>query len=111
MDIKTLFNQYYVDIIKNHYFDYQGTANRPTFWYFFLFNFVILFAAGFIFGLFGLPFLAYLVALAILCPYFCLAMRRLRDAGFPEWMVVGLIIPLVNLVVLVLLAMPTKTAK
>lgn len=111
MDIKALFNQYFLDVIKNHYADYQGKATRPQFWYFLLFYFILAFVAGFVFGLIKLPALAYLVVLAFICPYICLAMRRLRDAGFPAWAVIGLFIPVVSLVMLVLLALPTKESK
>lgn len=111
MDIKTLFNQYFLDVVKNHYVDYQGKATRPQFWYFLLFYTIIAFVAGFVFGLVHLPILAYVVILGLICPYICLAIRRLRDAGFPAWTIIGFFIPVVSLIMLVLLAMPTKAAK
>ena len=35
--IKALFNTYFVDVLKNHYTDFNGRANRPQYWYFVLF--------------------------------------------------------------------------
>ena len=44
---------YYIDPLKK-YFVFSGRASRAEYWYFFLFNFVILFALGFIEGFLGI---------------------------------------------------------
>lgn len=41
--IKSAFNQYFVDVLKNHYIDYQSRMNRKEFWMFVLFTFIITF--------------------------------------------------------------------
>ncbi len=111
MDIKSMFNQYFVDVLKNHYADFNGKATRPQFWYFLLFEVVVLFVLAIITRLIGLPAIVSLAALALACPYFGLAARRLRDAGYPAWAAAGLILPFVNFVILILLAMPSRESK
>ncbi len=108
MDIKSFANTHFIDIIKNHYVDYQGKADRPTFWYFVLCNFIVQFVIALIFNILGLPIVATIISLAFVCPSVCLAIRRMRDTGLSPWLVIGMFIPLVNLVVLVLLALPSK---
>lgn len=108
MDIKSMFNQYFVDVLKNHYADFGGRATRSQFWYFFLFEFVLLFAVALIASIINLPVLTFLAFLALICPYLGLAVRRMRDAGYPAYAAAGLFLPVISLVVLILLAMPSR---
>lgn len=97
--IKNNFNQYFVDVLKNHYADFKGRANRPMFWYFLLYQFIIGFIAGFVFELIHLPILANLVVLALIVPSLGMSVRRLHDLGKPwYWLLIGIIPGLLALI-------------
>ena len=89
--IKALFNTYFVDVLKNHYTDFNGRANRPQYWYFVLFVFIISLVLGLIFSL------------AILVPSIGLGVRRLHDLGRPGWWYFGVLIPIVGPIALLVL--------
>ena len=81
--IKALFNTYFVDVLKNHYTDFNGRANRPQYWYFVLFVFIISLVLGIIDSiLFGRQILGLIFSLAILVPSIGLAF-----AVFMTWVV------------------------
>ena len=79
--IKSAFNQYFVDVLKNHYIDYQSRMNRKEFWMFVLFTFIITFVVSLIAGIIRLPILSTLVALALIVPSIMADIRRFRDLG------------------------------
>lgn len=81
--IKSAFNQYFVDVLKNHYIDYQSRMNRKEFWMFVLFTFIITFVVSLIAGIIRLPILSTLVALALIVPSIMADIRRFRDLGIP----------------------------
>ena len=119
-------NKYFVDVVKNHYIEFTGKADREQFWYFFLINLALFFvlwiallilvaifailSSSLAFYLGGLLWLAYMIiAFGLLLPNLGIAARRLTDAGFEWWMCFGLLIPFVNLAILVLCALPAKS--
>lgn len=81
-----MFKTYFIDVVKNHYFDLAGKADRKQFWLYFLFQFLFCFVLGFILGFvlgkIGI-LVSFLVGLALLLPMIGIGTRRLRDAGFP----------------------------
>lgn len=90
--IKNNFNQYFVDVLKNHYADFKGRANRPMFWYFQLYLFIIGFVSGFIFMQIHLPILSMLIVLALIVPSLGLSVRRLHDLGKPwYWLLISIV--------------------
>ncbi|MDP3761704.1 MAG: DUF805 domain-containing protein [Ramlibacter sp.] len=90
------------DILKavktcfNKYADFSGRAARPEFWWFFLFQIVVLLVARIIGGdiLYGL------VALALLLPSLAVGARRLHDIGKSAWFLLLALIPLIGFLVL-----------
>lgn len=118
------FNTYFVDVIKNHYFDLNGTATRTQFWLFVLFNFLVFLVLGIVFSFLGKlgVILMLLCRLAILLPMVGIAARRLRDAGmypqlawafllsvFAGWLgILGVLLSLLALIVLIMCIFPTK---
>jgi hypothetical protein len=65
---KIMFNQYFVDVLRNKYADFNGRARRSEYWYFVLFNFLIGTAVGVVTGLIGIDWLSYIYSVALLVP-------------------------------------------
>lgn len=88
------------------YADFSGRAARPEFWWFFLFQLVVLLIAGAISDV-----LYYIVALGLLLPGLAVGARRLHDIGKTAWLLlVGLIPVLGFLLLLYWFAQPTAGA-
>jgi len=85
--------KWYLNPIKEHYFDFVGRARRKEYWMFLLINIIISLVLVFIFGLIKLPILANLYSLAILCPALGLGARRLHDVGKSGWFMLISLIP------------------
>ncbi|MBV7440595.1 DUF805 domain-containing protein [Weeksellaceae bacterium TAE3-ERU29] len=85
--MKEKFDMYFVNILKNNYANFKGRARRAEYWYFVLFNVIIAFVLGFIFGLLDLSFVASLYWLAVFVPSIALGFRRVQDVGKPGWFI------------------------
>ena len=76
-----MFQQYFLDVLRNKYADFNGRARRSEYWYFVLFNAVISLGVGLLAGLIGIDWLTYIYSLAILVPSIAICVRRLHDIG------------------------------
>lgn len=105
---------YFLDVVKNHYADFDGRARRSEYWYFTLFNvlgaiaiMLVTMALGAISDILGmvgtLAYLAY--ALGLLIPGIAVAVRRLHDTGKSGWWMLIAFIPLAGIVLLVFMCM------
>lgn len=105
---------YFLDVVKNHYADFDGRARRSEYWYFTLFNvlgaiaiLLVTMALGAISDILGmvgtLAYLAY--ALGLLIPGIAVAVRRLHDTGKSGWWMLIAFIPLAGIVLLVFMCM------
>ena len=89
---------WYLEVLKK-YAVFSGRARRKEYWYFFLFNIIILLVLSFIDGMTGtfiyeagLGLLGGIYALAVLIPGIAVAVRRLHDTDRSGWwLLVGLI--------------------
>ena len=104
------------------YVDFAGRSTRSDYWWVWLGNIILYIPFFLTYGnalansrnegaLITLGFIAiiyFIFGLAILLPSLALMVRRLRDAGFHWALIFILFIPLGSIVLLVLLAMPTK---
>lgn len=98
-----LFEDYFLNVIKKHYADYEGRASRSEYWYFTLFVVVGFVAISIVTtilgnmlrtGIFGILGVLFMLALAV--PSICLGIKRMHDIGKSGlWLLVGLI-PLVG---------------
>ena len=97
--------EWYIEVLKK-YAVFTGRARRKEYWMFFLFNIIIAFAIGLVFGFIGGALgigttLSNLVSgvynLALLIPGIAVGIRRMHDSGRSGW---WLLVPLVNLVFL-----------
>ncbi|MCX4349328.1 MAG: DUF805 domain-containing protein [Alphaproteobacteria bacterium] len=90
--IKAHANQYFIDVLKNHYADFKGRADRPMFWFFYMYMFISIIVASVIFSILHLPALTGLVALGLIVPMLGLSVRRLHDLGKPwYWLLLGIV--------------------
>jgi len=80
------------------YFDFEGEASRPEFWWFFLFvgvvDFVLVVVSNKLSGLFSL---------AVVVPFFAVTIRRLHDTNRSGWWLLSWFVPLVGWLILVVL--------
>ena len=104
------------------YVDFAGRSTRSDYWWIWLGNMIIYIPFFFAYGnaisnprnesaliaLGGTAIIYMVIGLALLLPGLALTVRRLRDAGF-HWALIFIVFsPLGSIVLLVLLAMPTK---
>jgi uncharacterized membrane protein YhaH (DUF805 family) len=107
------FDEFYIDTLKNRYADFSGRARRSEYWYFALFNtliMMILYAiviigittdmASFI-TIGGI--MVFIYALGVIIPSLAVAIRRLHDTGNSGWLYLVGIIPLVGPIILLVL--------
>ena len=105
------------------YVDFTGRSTRSEYWWIWLTNMILLvpfYSAYFkvlanprneaaLVALGGIAIIYMIFGLALMLPMLALTVRRLRDAGFHWALIFIIFIPMVGpLVLLVLLAMPTK---
>jgi len=105
------------------YVDFTGRSTRSEYWWIWLTNMLLLvpfYSAYFkvlanprneaaLMALGGIAIIYMIFGLALILPMLALTVRRLRDAGFHWALIFIIFIPMVGpLVLLVLLAMPTK---
>lgn len=89
------FNYYTLAFKK--YAEFEGRVNRREFWFFWLFNFVIMLLINILDGpsKFGPSMILQVYQLLCLLPALGLAVRRMHDVGKSAWFV---LIPIYNLV-------------
>ena len=79
----------------NKYADFSGRATRSEFWWFSLFQLIVLVIAGVISDIFyGV------VALGLLLPGLAVGARRLHDIGKTGWLLLLWLVPLIGWVLL-----------
>jgi uncharacterized membrane protein YhaH (DUF805 family) len=77
------------------YVDFSGRAGRPEFWWFFLFQIVVMVVTGFMSDI-----LNGLAALALLLPGLAVGARRLHDIGKSAWFLLLGLIPILGFLIL-----------
>ena len=91
-------------ICFSKYVDFTGRASRPEYWWFALFVFVV----SIVLSQISRP-LGSLFALAVLLPSLAAAARRLHDTARSGWWLLIALIPFVgSIILIVLLAQPTR---
>ncbi len=97
------YKAFYLDILQNHYADFDGRVRRRTFWTFVLINFAISIAITVVIGILSdalASMLSGLFGLAVLLPSIGLGIRRLHDTGRSGLFMLLALIPFVGLVLL-----------
>lgn len=83
-----------LDAVKVNYFQFEGRAARPAFWWCYL----ALVVFYLVLGLLNIDILVTLAALALLMPSLGIAVRRLHDINMSGWFVILMLIPVVGLI-------------
>ncbi len=98
---------WYLKVLK-HYRQFTGRAQRAEFWYFTLFNLLIIIALAIVDTLIGTysvetgyGLLSGLYMLGVLLPGIAVAVRRLHDTGRSGWWYLLVLIPLIGALVLI----------
>lgn len=82
---------------------FQGRAARSEFWFFALFQFLVLIAASIIDAVLGTSMIFYLIAgLALIVPSISVAVRRLHDTNRSGWWYWLALVPIVGVIVLLI---------
>ena len=87
------------------YATFSGRASRPEYWWFFLFEVLVLIGTAMV-----SDWLYAIAALALLLPALAVGVRRLHDVGRSGWFLLLAIIPLVNLILLYWAVQPSGPA-
>lgn len=91
---------WYLTVLKK-YAVFDGRAGRQEFWFFFLFNLIVVIVLGFIDKMLGSAgFLGLIYALAVLLPNIGVSIRRLHDTNRSGWWLLLSFIPLIGAIVL-----------
>jgi len=86
-----------------NYAKFDGRSGLSAFWFWVLFEFVVVVVASIVGGIIGLGFLDLLASLALLVPSVAVGARRLHDTGKSGWYQLAGIIPLVGWIYLIYL--------
>ena len=85
-----------IEVCFKKYVDFEGRAERREFWWFFLFQAIVNAIAVCI------PFIGWLISLAVLLPTLAVTVRRLRDVGKHWANVFWYLLPIVGIVILII---------
>ena len=100
--------QYYIEALKR-FTDFGGRSSRPAYWYFVLFNFLIMIGLMVVGAVVpDLALLYSIYSLVLLVPGIAVSVRRLHDAGYSGWLFLLAIIPVIGLVVIYFLVQPSQ---
>lgn len=99
--------QYFINVITQHYADFNGRARRSEYWYFALFNIItsviLTYGIGAIIGAAAGAGLSAIYSLAVILPGLGVVVRRLHDVGKSGWFFLIVLIPLVGVIWLLVL--------
>lgn len=108
--------KYFLNILENHYVDFNGRTDRKTFWIFNLLVTLLFFAFAIISVIYGelfgidestldnfIDITSTILSIALTPPSFGIAARRLHDIGKSAFWLLMLIIPIVGIIWLIYL--------
>ncbi|MBB1148552.1 MULTISPECIES: DUF805 domain-containing protein [unclassified Myroides] len=82
----TTLKENFINILKNHYTDFNGRVRRKEYWSFTLVSFIISIIFGIVDKILGpVGFVGIIYSLAVLVPSLGLLARRLHDTGKSGW--------------------------
>ena len=101
---------WYLEVLKK-YAVFGGRARRAEYWYFLLFNLIVVIVLSIIDAAAGTnPLLSGIYTLAVLLPSIGVAIRRLHDTGRSGWWILIALVPLVGAIVLLVFYVQDSSA-
>ena len=101
---------WYLEVLKK-YAVFSGRARRAEYWYFLLFNLIVVVVLSIIDAAAGTnPLLSGIYTLAVLLPSIGVAIRRLHDTGRSGWWILIALVPLVGAIVLLVFYVQDSSA-
>lgn len=102
---------YFIDVVKNQYFNFTGRATRQQYWMYILFYFILSVVIGIIGAILGdtvRGILSTLLNLALLLPTLGIGVRRLHDTDRSGWWYLIALLPFIGgIVLLVFFCLPS----
>jgi uncharacterized membrane protein YhaH (DUF805 family) len=93
---------WFMNVVTEHYFDFNGRARRAEFWWYMLVYFIIAVVLGVVQSILGIgSVLTGLLAIALLLPNLGVGVRRLHDTNRSGWWILIGIIPIVGWILLI----------
>ena len=102
---------WYLKVVKDHYFDFKGRARRTEFWMFILITTIISIVLAVVDNLLNLNFgdadnsgiLESIYSLLIFIPSLAVSVRRLHDVGKSGWYLLLWLLPIIGWIWLLVL--------
>ena len=92
---------WYLEVLKK-YAVFSGRARRKEYWYFVLFNFIIVIILSIIDQAINSAILSTIYSLAVLIPGIAVTVRRLHDKNRTGWWILIGLIPIIGFIVLLI---------
>lgn len=93
---------WFMKVVTQHYFDFNGRARRAEFWWFVLVNVIIAIILNVIGSILHLgQLLGGLYNLAVLLPSLGVGVRRLHDINRSGWWILIAFVPIVGIILLI----------
>ncbi|WP_410211312.1 DUF805 domain-containing protein [Aquirhabdus sp.] len=92
---------WYLDVLKNRYAQFEGRARREEFWMFVLVSLLISIAIAVVDAILGTKILGIIYSLALLVPNIALATRRLHDTNRSGWWQLIIFVPIIGIILLI----------
>jgi uncharacterized membrane protein YhaH (DUF805 family) len=93
---------WFMNVVTQHYFDFNGRARRAEFWWFALVYLIIAIVLGVIQSILHIgSLLTGLLGLALLLPNLGVQARRLHDIGRSGWWILIAFVPIVGIILLI----------
>ena len=102
---------YFIDVIKNQYFNFKGRATRQQYWMYTLFYFILYVVISILGAILGDTVRTILLALfnlGLLLPSLAIGVRRLHDTDRSGWWYLIALLPFIgSIVLLVFFCLPS----
>ena len=96
--------EWYLKVIRDNYFNFEGRARRKEYWYYILFNILIIIFLGLLCSIVDeFVYLLTVYIIAIIIPTLGVIVRRLHDSGKSGWYFFVRLIPVVGSIWLLVL--------
>lgn len=91
--------EWYMMALKR-YAEFSGRSRRKEYWFFLLFNMIVMLLLGIVDTMLGTMVLGLVYSLAVFIPSLAVTVRRLHDIGKSGWWLLVAVIPFIGILVL-----------